>query len=138
MPGVNTILIVDDGPGDRRLLEESLREHAPDFSVYSTQNGEQALSYLESSAGRVALVFLDLNMPGIDGRDVLNHIKQNESMAHIPVVVLTTSEDPQDIKSCYQNYANSVMTKPMFLDDLSTTIGTVVAYWLRTAKIPRL
>lgn len=134
--GANTILIVDDGPGDRRLLEESLREHAPDYSVYSTQNGEQALAYLESSANRVALVFLDLNMPGIDGRDVLAHIKQNSSLAHIPVIVLTTSEDPQDIKFCYQHHANSVMTKPMFLDDLSTTIGTVVSYWLRTVKIP--
>lgn len=136
MSGVNTILIVDDGPGDRRLLEEALREHAPGFPVYSTQNGEQALSYLDSCKEKIALVFLDLNMPGIDGREVLVRMKGDASTAHIPVIVLSTSEDPEDVKFCYQNHANSVMTKPMFLDDLSTTIGTVVSYWLRTVKIP--
>lgn len=136
MPGANTILIVDDGPGDRRLLEEALREHAPDFSVYSTQNGEQALSYLDSSSQKIVLVFLDLNMPGIDGREVLEAMKKNPATVHIPVIVLTTSEDPGDVEYCYQHHANSVMTKPMFLDDLSDTIGTVVRYWLRTVKIP--
>lgn len=136
MSGVNTILIVDDGPGDRRLLEEALREHAPGYPVYSTQNGEQALSYLESRADKTALIFLDLNMPGIDGREVLRSLKENKKTAHIPVIVLTTSEDPQDVTYCYRHYANSVLTKPMFLDDLSATIETVISYWLHTVKIP--
>jgi two-component system, chemotaxis family, response regulator Rcp1 len=130
-----SILIVDDGPGDRRLMEVALQEFAPQCQIEIAVDGEQALAYLDFCATKPALIFLDLNMPRIDGREVLRQIKSNPELKRIPVIIFTTSDDLGDILYCYENHANSVLTKPMSIDEFNLRIASVVDYWLNTVRL---
>jgi CheY-like chemotaxis protein len=119
-------------------MEEALREHAPQCRVDIAIDGEEAIAYLRSGGMAPALIFLDLNMPRIDGREVLRTIKRDPHLSHIPVIIFTTSEDAGDIFNCYKNHANSVLTKPMSIDEFNATVATLVNYWLCTVRLPAL
>ncbi|MSQ14449.1 MAG: response regulator [Dehalococcoidia bacterium] len=137
-----TILLVEDNPGDARLAKEALAEGNGSTQLFTVDDGAEALAYLErrapyQNAIMPDLILLDLNLPRIDGREVLKYIKESESLRSIPVVVLTTSSSHEDIMNSYEQHANCYVTKPIELDEFFDTIHKIQSFWLHTAKLAK-
>lgn len=139
----NTVLlVVEDSNDDFRMLKRLLRRMEVQIPIHRCINGDAALEFLhqmdseQSTVPKPSIILLDLNLPGIDGRDVLEQVKQNQSLREIPVVVFTTSSSPQDIKFCYQKGANGYLIKPMDVTQLEKTVQAFVEYWLETNTPP--
>lgn len=130
------ILVVDDSVADVRLLREAAREEAIPADLLAVGDGEQALAHLRGGGERPDLVLLDLNLPGRDGRDVLQAIKTDPALKSIPVIVLSTSSSPADVADCYALHANSYLVKPMGLDDFGALVRALDVFWLRMAQLP--
>ncbi len=135
------ILLVEDNYGDARLAEEALRENRFKNRLHHVENGVEAMSFLmqEGKYRDVPvpdLMLLDLNMPKMDGREVLERVKHNERLMRIPVVVLTVSSAEEDICRSYDLHANCYLTKPIDLDEFMDVIRHVNKFWLETAKLP--
>jgi two-component system, chemotaxis family, response regulator Rcp1 len=135
------ILLVEDNPGDVDLVSEALAGLEIATSVSVASDGVDALARLRregSSAEhpRPDLVFLDLNVPRKDGREVLAELKSDPELALIPVVVLTSSEAERDVRNAYGLQANCLVTKPVDLEEFLSCIEATARFWLCTAKIP--
>ena len=135
------ILLVEDNPGDVRLTMEALKEAKVINNLTVLKDGEEALSYLRrqgsyAQAKRPHLILLDLNLPRKDGREVLAQIKADEALKRIPVVVLTTSQDEQDVLRSYNLHANCYITKPVDLDQFITVVRTIEDFWLGIVVLP--
>jgi CheY-like chemotaxis protein len=136
------ILLVEDNPGDARLTMEALREGKLRNNLYHVRDGVEAMAFLrrEEPFAEVPtpdLIFLDLNMPRKDGREVLSEIRQDRRLELIPVVVLTTSEAEQDIVKSYKLHANCYVTKPVDLEKFLGIIRTIEDFWLTVVALPR-
>lgn len=140
------IMIVEDSEDDFEAAERALtRDGVLKNQILHFDSGSVALDYLfrrppyddPSSSPRPALVLLDLNMPGIDGRDVLASIKSSSDTCRIPVVVMTTSDDEWDISRCYEAGANTFIKKPVAMDNLFSALKTLKDYWFHVAILPR-
>ena len=112
------VLLVEDNPGDVRLTQEALKDEAAINNIMVVEDGEQALAFLRregehGDARRPDLILLDLNLPKMDGREVLAEIKSDPDLKRVPVVVLTTSQAERDILESYNLHANSYITKPV-------------------------
>lgn len=132
------ILIVEDNPGDVRLMREALREALPEVLIQVAGDADQALAYLRregshANATRPSLIFLDFNLPKSGSRMLLRTIKEDEELRLIPVAVLTTSDAERDIRDAYELHANCYLRKPIDLDNFFTTIRTAAAFWLTVA-----
>jgi CheY-like chemotaxis protein len=144
-PPLSPILVVEDNAEDFAALSRAFRKHALQHPVLRCQDGDQALEYLRSY-GRApaeaptlpALVLLDLNLPGTDGREVLEAFKQDPHLRTVPVVVFSTSSSPHDIARCYQLGANSYLTKPLVYTALEEKIRLVLQYWLHVSELSPL
>ena len=138
------ILIVDDNPGDIRLLEIALQEADADISVRSVPDGEKALDYMFQRgpylyARTPDLVLLDLNLPKVTGHDVLRELKAHDETRFVPVVILTSSLAESDLEEAYGSGANSYMVKRYDLEQTVDAIRTLVRVWLyRSMRPPRL
>jgi len=137
------ILIVEDSEEDFHALQRFLRRSSTVIPVQWCRNGEQALMFLSptndelgESVTHPALIVLDLNLPGIDGRELLRQIKQNERLKTIPVVVFTTSNNPKDIAACHQYGVKSYIIKPINIDQLKRDVQTLVEYWSAATSLP--
>ena len=130
-----TILLVEDSAPDAMLIRQALREAGFEGQVELATDGEQAMARLNAGP-RPDLMLLDLNLPRKDGREVLAEMKCSEEMRAIPVIVLTTSSAPQDIRFAYEHCANSYVRKPLGLDRLVETARSIREFWLRTATLP--
>ena len=135
------ILLVEDNPGDVLLTEEAFSEAKIWNNLHVAQDGEEALAYLNREAGfeksvRPDLILLDLNLPKIDGREVLDKIKSSESLKRIPVVVLTSSEAEQDIIKTYDLHANSYVVKPIDLEQFVRVVNAVESFWFSVVTLP--
>lgn len=138
-----SILIVEDNPEDYDACVYALRKYT-NRPITHCADGDEALHYLRSVAAMETsnpdalpdLILLDLNLPAMDGREVLNEIKKHESLRKIPVVILTTSSSPRDVNYCYTNGANSYVVKPVNLTQFVASIGDMVKYWYSTVKLP--
>lgn len=135
------ILLVEDNLGDARLVVEALREGGFEAEFHHVENGVQALAFLRrlppfTQAPRPDIILLDLNMPCMDGWDVLADIKVDPALLTIPVIVLTTSDAESDVVRAYQLHANCFLSKPVELDDFINAIGLVKAFWLSAARLP--
>ena len=135
------ILLVEDNPGDARLTREALAHSALSSTIYDVRDGEQALAFLRregafASAPTPRLVLLDLNLPRRDGREVLEDMKRDPALRHIPVVVLTSSDADEDILRSYRLHANCFVTKPVDLDDLSRVLEGIGRFWFDLVKLP--
>ena len=135
------ILLVEDNPGDARLTREALAHSSIPSTLYDVRDGEQALAFLRRegpyrSAPRPRLVLLDLNLPRRDGREVLEDMKKDPALQHIPVVVLTSSEAEEDILRSYRLHANCFITKPVDLEDLSRVLEGIEHFWFNLVKLP--
>ena len=135
------ILLVEDNPGDVRLTMEAFRDAKVYNRIHTVSDGVEAMAFLYRdgsffNAPCPDLVLLDLNLPRKDGREVLAAIKADENMKHIPVVVLTTSKDEQDVIKSYDLHANCYVTKPVDLDQFLTKVKAIGDFWLGTVKLP--
>jgi two-component system, chemotaxis family, response regulator Rcp1 len=136
------ILLVEDNPADVRLTQEALKEAANATTrLHVAGNGSQALEFLRregrhTGAPRPDLVLLDLNLPGIDGRQVLARMKSDPDLRRIPVVVLTTSPSEDDIIHAYDQHVNSYIRKPVDLDRFLQVLRAIDDYWLGSVSLP--
>ena len=136
------VLLVEDNPGDVRLTQEALKDEAAINNIMVVEDGEQALAFLrrEGEHGDVRrpdLILLDMNLPKMDGREVLAEIKSDPDLKRVPVVVLTTSQAERDILESYNLHANSYITKPVDHEQFSTVLKTVQAYWRAISRLPQ-
>src|SRR5690606_33147709 len=132
--------LVEDNPGDIRLIQEVLKDSALNNSLNVVRDGVQALRFLRregiySSTPRPDIILLDLNLPGISGHEVLAEIKQDKGLKRIPVLVLTSSDDINDIHVSYNLYANCYITKPTSLNRLAEIVGEIENFWSRTVAL---
>ncbi len=135
------VLLVEDSHPDARLIEEILAAGRVPKNVHVVRNGTDALAFLRRAgayleAPRPSLVVLDLNLPGIDGRDVLREIKNDASLRRIPVVVFPASSAPGDVHQAYDLHANAYIVKPVGLDAFADVIRQVEEFWLTVAHRP--
>ncbi|MEX2569961.1 MAG: response regulator [Gemmatimonadota bacterium] len=136
------ILLVEDNPGDVRLTREALREGKVQNNLHTAGDGVEAMAFLRregqyADAVRPDMILLDLNLPKMDGREVLQAIKADPSLRHIPVVVLTSSEAEQDIIRAYDLHANCYVTKPVDLDQFIHVVKSIEDFWFSIVKLPR-
>ena len=136
------ILIVEDNPADARLIMEVFDGFTTKNKVNIIENGVEALDYLYKrnkykDVKTPRLIILDLNLPKKDGREVLKEIKQNKELRLIPVVILTTSRDENDICGAYMNYANAYLTKPTDFDEFIDLINTFENFWFNKVVLPK-
>jgi len=135
------ILLVEDNPGDVRLTEEALKECKVVNRLNVVPDGVEALAYLRkegeyASAETPDLMLLDLNLPKKDGREVLAEVKEDPELRMIPVVVLTTSRDEQDILKSYDLHANCYITKPVDFEQFISVVRAIEDFWLSVVKLP--
>ncbi|MHA6289321.1 response regulator [Maricaulis sp. CAU 1757] len=139
-----TILMVDDDPDDRLLFKEACEEVRLRNPLEFLENGEQLLDYLKRRGNYAdqkdkpypGIVLLDLNMPLKDGREALEEIKADADLRHIPVIILTTSKDEDDILSSYGLGASSYIVKPISLDRLMRVVNSIGEYWVQIVEVP--
>jgi chemotaxis family two-component system response regulator Rcp1 len=135
------ILLVEDNPGDVRLTREALKESSMLNTLHVVPDGVEALAFLHregeyADAPRPDLIFLDLNMPRKDGREVLAEIKADQDLARIPVVILTTSQAEEDVIRSYDLHANCYITKPVDLEQFIKVVTMIEGFWLSMVKLP--
>jgi CheY-like chemotaxis protein len=136
------VLLVEDNPGDARLTREAFHEANMSIHLSVAADGVEAMAFLRRTGTQVAaprpdLILLDLNLPRMDGREVLTHIKEDPSLRLIPTVILTTSDADADILRSYQLQANCYLTKPVQLEAFEALVLSINDFWLTKAKLPR-
>jgi CheY-like chemotaxis protein len=136
------ILLVEDNPGDARLTQEVFKLNKMPKTLSVVEDGVEALAYLRqegkySDAQRPDLILLDLNLPKKDGRQVLAAIKGDDSLRRIPVVVLTTSRDQEDIHHAYDLNANCFLTKPVDFEQFAKLVEAIEEFWLKVVELPK-
>ena len=135
------LLLAEDNPGDVDLILEALSGVEIATKVIVASNGVEALAMLRGGEGhgprvRADLMFLDLNLPRKDGREVLAELKSDPELRHIPVVILTSSEAERDLRQAYGLHANCFITKPVDLEEFLASVRAAARFWLSVAKIP--
>jgi len=136
------VMLIEDNPGDVRLTREALKEAHIAVNLHVANDGLEAMQMLrqEGPYGQQPLpdlVLLDLNMPKMDGREVLRLIKTDDKLKHIPVVILTTSGAEKDIAQAYGLHANCYITKPVELDQFMEIVKSIEGFWLTVVKLPK-
>lgn len=135
------ILLVEDSPSDVRLTLETLKDEKISNLIHVVSDGEEALAFLRregkySNAVRPDMILLDLNLPKVDGRQVLKEIKSDDKLKTIPVVVLTVSRSEEDILKSYKLHANCYITKPVDLVQFQKVAKSIQEFWLTIVKLP--
>lgn len=135
------ILLVEDDEGDALLTSEALAESTFENNLNVVCDGVEALSFLQKeaeyeNAPRPDIILLDLNMPRMNGHEVLRWLKESAEFRSIPVVIFTTSDSVKDIRSTYENHANCFITKPLCLDMFAGALKRIQDFWMGAAKLP--
>jgi chemotaxis family two-component system response regulator Rcp1 len=133
------VLLVEDSPGDVRLTKEAFR--GADVNLHVASDGVEALAFLSrqgphATSPRPDIILLDLNLPKMDGREVLAHIKENGDLKQIPTVILTTSDSEVDIVKSYDLHANCFLTKPVQYKDFESLVKSIQDFWTTQARLP--
>jgi chemotaxis family two-component system response regulator Rcp1 len=136
------VLLVEDSPGDVRLTQEAFRESNKPVRLHLAGDGIEAMAFLRregiyANVPRPDLILLDLNLPKMDGREVLALIKKDQGLKIIPTIILTTSDDEADVMISYQLQANCYLRKPAHWDALDSLLRSINAFWLTRAKLPQ-
>jgi CheY-like chemotaxis protein len=136
------ILLVEDNPGDVRLTKEALKDAKVRNNLHVAMDGVEALAMLRrqgkyATVPRPDLILLDLNLPKKNGREVLEEIKREDGLRHIPVVILTTSQAERDVAESYRLHANAYVTKPVDLEQFLKVVGSIEEFWLEIVKLSR-
>ena len=131
------IMLVEDSPSDRELTQLALQRAKLTNDLIFAEDGEEALELLEDpSVARPDLILLDLNMPGMDGREFLKRVKSDDRYRTIPVVVLTTSGDDSDISAAYASYCSGYVKKPIDINSMVRIVSALDNYWFSIVKLP--
>jgi two-component system, chemotaxis family, response regulator Rcp1 len=135
------VLLVEDSPGDVRLTQEAFRDANRSIHLQVASDGVEAMAFLRREGAHVHalrpdLILLDLNLPKMDGREVLARIKADAGLKTIPTVILTTSDAEADIVKSYQLQANCYLRKPVQFDEFSSLVRSINDFWLTRAKLP--
>ena len=135
------VLLVEDSPSDARLTQEAFLEGKIGNNLTIVGDGAEAMAYLKrqgrwASAARPDLILLDLNLPKIDGREVLRRIKIDDELRQIPIVILTTSDAEEDVAEAYEYHANCYIRKPIDLERFLEIVSMVENFWLTVVKLP--
>jgi two-component system, chemotaxis family, response regulator Rcp1 len=133
------ILLVEDNPGDVRLIVETLKDGRKDYGINVAKDGDQAMAFLKhtgefAQSPKPDIILLDLKLPGKSGLEVLKEVKQNETLKSIPIIVLTSSSADEDMAAAYKNHANCYITKPISLDKFIVTIQSIEDFWFTIIK----
>jgi two-component system, chemotaxis family, response regulator Rcp1 len=136
------VLLVEDSPGDVRLTREAFREANRAIHLHVAADGVEAMAFLKreginANAPRPDLILLDLNLPRMDGREVLAEIKGDPNLKTIPTIILTTSDSEADIVRSYQLQANCYLSKPVQLDAFENLVKSINDFWLTAARLPQ-
>ncbi|MEU4166979.1 response regulator [Streptomyces sp. NPDC026665] len=136
------VLLVEDDPGDELMTREAFEDNKIGNTLHVVRDGEEALDFLyrraaHTEAPRPDLILLDLNLPKYDGRQVLEKIKSDPALSHIPVVVLTTSAAEEDILRSYKLHANAYVTKPVDLDQFIAAVRQIDDFFVQVVRLPR-
>jgi len=136
------VLLVEDSPGDVRLTQEAFREANQHVRLHVAADGVEAMAFLKRTgenrhSPRPDLILLDLNLPRMDGREVLVQIKADDDLRTIPTVILTTSDAEADIVKSYQLQANCYLSKPVQLEAFESLVKSINDFWLTKAKLPQ-
>ena len=136
------VLLVEDNPGDVRLMREALKDSKVHNNLHVVYDGDEAMSFLRhrgkyTGSPEPNLIMLDLNLPGKDGREVLDEIKNDPALKHIPVVIVTTSSAEADILKSYSLHANCFVTKPVNLEQFIKVVHAIEDFWFTIVKLPR-
>jgi CheY-like chemotaxis protein len=137
------VLLVEDSDADAMLIKRSFTSSDLSCSLYWLKDGESAIAYLErrgqyKQAIRPDLIILDLNLPRLDGREVLHRVKNNSALKRIPVVVMSTSNSEQDISRSYDLNANCYIVKPFDVHDFLRVTSSIKEFWLRNVALSPL
>lgn len=136
-----TLLLVEDNPDDAELVRIAIADAKLDADLEVVVDGAQALAYVRAEGAyagkrRPDLVLLDLNLPGIDGREVLHQIKTDPDLCSIPVVVMSTSVDDEDVRVSFREHANAFVSKAPDFDQLVETFEAINDFWLKVSRLP--
>jgi two-component system, chemotaxis family, response regulator Rcp1 len=136
------LLLVEDNPGDVRLTREAFREVDGSVQLHVASDGVEAMAFLRregahSDAPRPDFILLDLNLPRMDGREVLAHIKADDTLHTIPTVILTTSDADADILKSYELNANAYLKKPVTLEAFESLVRSINDFWLTKVILPQ-
>jgi CheY-like chemotaxis protein len=136
------ILLVEDNEGDIVLTMEALKEARILNSIDVIRDGEEAIQFLKkegqyTSASTPDLIFLDINLPKLDGTEILSAIKNDPTLKVIPVIMLTTSDSERDVMKSYYNHANCYITKPVDLEKFMEVIHSIKSFWISIVKLPK-
>ena len=133
------VLIVEDDTDDYALAKEALKECCPGIDLVWAKDGEEALGYLsDKNNPQPSVIFLDLNMPKIDGWECLKEIRTSERLKHIPIVILTNSNNPADVVRAYRSGANNFVRKPSNYKELVRFLHTFRMYWFEYSMLPKI
>jgi CheY-like chemotaxis protein len=135
------VLLVEDNEGDVEMTQRALRDSKPACDISVANDGLEALSFLMKEGSFAAaqtpqLILLDLNMPRMDGKKFLERIKSDAQFKAIPVVMLTSSESPSDVRACYERYASGYVVKPFDAKDFATRLKQVIGFWGEVGRLP--
>ena len=137
------ILLIEDNLEDHETMLRALKKIGTPATLYCCTTGDDAIDfllrkgkYLESKHQEPHIILLDLNLPGTDGREILQQIKCDEKLKLLPVIVLSTSSDPSDLRICYESGANSYIVKPIDFKDFINSLKTIEDYWFKTVLLP--
>ena len=136
------VLLVEDSPGDVRLTQEAFRDANRSICLHVVADGVEAMAFLKNEgahayAPRPDIILLDLNLPKMDGREVLALIKADSRLKTIPTIILTTSEAETDIVKSYQLQANCYLTKPVQFEEFASLVKIVNDFWMTRVKLPQ-
>ncbi|MDP1795045.1 MAG: response regulator [Acidimicrobiales bacterium] len=135
------ILLVEDSPSDVAMTQAAFQEGHIANRIHVARDGVEAMAFLRREAGfldalRPDLILLDLNLPRMDGREVLAALKSDPELRGIPVVILTTSSAERDVRSAYEHHANSFVTKPVGVDEFFAAVRGIEDFWLTVVRLP--
>jgi two-component system response regulator len=136
------VLLIEDDPGDIELTQAALTKSKLRINLNTVSDGEEALAYLHqegdySQSPKPNLILLDLNLPGLSGREILQAIKSEQQLRHIPVVVLTTSDAEQDVLKSYESGASCYVNKPIGFKEFIQIVGAIEQFWFTIVKLPQ-
>ncbi len=135
------VLLVEDDAGDELMTREAFEDNKIGNTLHVVRDGEEALDFLyqrgdHTGAPRPDLILLDLNLPKYDGRQVLERIKSDDDLSHIPVVILTTSAAEEDILRSYKLHANAYVTKPVDLEQFIAAVRQIDDFFVQVVRLP--
>lgn len=136
------VLLVEDSSGDVRLTREAFRDYDATATLHVVSDGVEAMAFLRrepphANAPRPGLILLDLNLPRMDGREVLSQIKTDKGLKMIPIIILTTSETESDVLASYELHANCYLGKPAQWDEFESLMRSTMDFWLKRIRLPQ-